>query len=131
MPGLPIPTGFHGYCLEPGLHLASPARPERPHTCPGGLLGSEPGLAKGCDSAQAGQGRKGSRWHKDRAELQGGPLASGNALVSEKGQEGCWLGTGSQGCKQGEKTVGWEVMRTVRRGQRLKVSTAIPQEKPS
>lgn len=64
MPGLPIPTGCHGYCLEPGLHLASPARPERPHTCPGGLLGSEPGLAKGCDSAQPEQGREGSRWHK-------------------------------------------------------------------
>jgi hypothetical protein len=26
-----------------------------------------------------------------RAELQGGPLASGNALVSERGQEGCWV----------------------------------------
>jgi hypothetical protein len=32
------------------------------------------------------------------------------------------LGTGSQGYKQREKTVGLEVMRTMRRGQRLKVS---------
>lgn len=129
MPGLPIPTGCHGYCLEPDLHLVSPARPERPHTCLGGLLGSEPGLAKGCDSAQAGQGGRvqdGTRTGLSRREGPGFRKCPG---VS-KGT-GRMLGTGSQGCKQGEKIEGLEVMRTTRQGQRLKVSMTIPQEKPS
>lgn len=42
---------------------------------------------------------------------------------------GRMLGTESQGCKQREKTVGLEVKRTMRRGQRLKVSITIPHVK--
>lgn len=44
---------------EPGFHLASPARPERPLTCPRGLLGSKAGLPGVVTQRRLGRGRQG------------------------------------------------------------------------
>lgn len=54
---------------EPGLHLASPARAERPLTCLRGLLGSEAGLPVGVSQHRLRRDGQGPGWHRDMAEL--------------------------------------------------------------
>lgn len=64
--------------------------------------GRRQGLPRAVTQLRLGKGGEGSRWHGDRAELQGGPLASGNALVSARGQEGCWA-QGGRGASRGKR----------------------------
>lgn len=44
--------------VEPGLHLAGPARAARPLTCPRGLLGSKAGLPGAVTQRRLGRGRQ-------------------------------------------------------------------------
>lgn len=55
---------------EPGLHLANPARAERPLTCPGGLLGSAAGLPGAVTQRRLGRGGQDLGWHRDMGQLQ-------------------------------------------------------------
>lgn len=64
--------------------------------------GRRQGLPRAVTQLRLGKGGEGSRWHGDRAELQEGPLASGNALMSARGQEGCWA-QGGRGASRGKR----------------------------
>lgn len=68
---------------EPGLHLASPARAERPLSCPRGFLGSEAGLPGAVTHHRPGKGGEGLGWHRDMAQLQGGSTLG----VSKRGRK--------------------------------------------
>lgn len=70
---------------EPGFHLASPARAERPLTCPRGPLGSKAGLPGVVTQRRLGRGRQGGT---DMAELEGDSGAPGHApCVSRRGRK--------------------------------------------
>lgn len=53
--------------------------------------GRSQGLPRAVTQLRLSRGGRVQDGTRTRAELQGGPLASGNALVSERGQEGCWV----------------------------------------
>lgn len=78
--------------VEPGLHLAGPARAERPLTCPRGLLGSKAGLPRAVTQRRLERGRQG-QGRTDMAQLWGG-------LWGFNKSPGCRQG-GQVGCRAG------------------------------
>lgn len=61
----PLPVAMV-IAVEPGLHLAGPARAERPLTCPRGLLGSKAGLPGAVTQRRLereGRARGAQIWH--------------------------------------------------------------------
>lgn len=91
----PLPVAMV-IAVEPGLHLASPARVERPLTCLRGLLGSEAGLPEAVTQRRLGRGRQGSEHTETWHSCGEGSWAPGNALrVSKRGK------------KDGDREVEW------------------------
>lgn len=78
--------------VEPGLHLAGPAKAERPLTCPRGLLGSKAGLPRAVTQRRLERGRQG-QGRTDMAQLWGG-------LWGFNKSPGCRQG-GQVGCRAG------------------------------
>lgn len=79
----PLPVAMV-IAAEPGLHLASPARAERPLTCPRGLLGSKAGLPGAVTQRRLGRRRQGFGC-TDVAQLWGGLLGARKCPGVSKG----------------------------------------------